>query len=248
MPRSKRHQIAPPPSSYWIFSQQPLQVLFFLSPLLLVYELGVFMFIGSNAQALVAEVWINKFFELFGVSSLHLPPLAIVVVLLCRHVFRRDAVEFDARTYLVMLAESVLWSTPLLVFGLVLSPRHVSAQAILELADFNWRADLVQSIGAGIYEEFIFRLVAIALIHALMVDLLALPEKWGALGAITISSIAFALVHFISKDFQFSLFLYYTLTGVYFASVYLLRGFGIVVGAHAMYDVFVLIMKVKAGV
>jgi len=48
------------------------------------------------------------------------------------------------------------------------------------------------------------------------------------------------MYHFESvSTIELGRFLFYTLAGMYFAAVYVLRGFGIVAIAHTMYDVLV---------
>jgi len=105
----------------------------------------------------------------------------------------------------------------------------------------EWRRDMVIAIGAGVYEELLFRLVAIAAIHALTKDLLGLPEEVCVIASVLLSSLGFALVHFVGNHNPFTMIkmLFYTVAGIYFASIYLTRGFGIVVAAHALYDVLV---------
>jgi hypothetical protein len=108
----------------------------------------------------------------------------------------------------------------------------------------HWPSQLVFSVGAGIYEELLFRLIAIALLHLLIVDLFKVPHKVGATLAVLISSVAFALYHFSEANpFAWASFTAYMVAGVYFALIYLGRGFGIAVGVHAMYDVFVVVLN-----
>jgi membrane protease YdiL (CAAX protease family) len=107
---------------------------------------------------------------------------------------------------------------------------------------------MVFGIGAGIYEELVFRLIMIALLHLILVDVLALPEGIGQAGAIGVSSLAFALYHFPSwGEIRVTLFLIYAFAGVYLAGIYLVRGIGIAAGAHAVYDIFVVMQLIRAG-
>lgn len=216
------------PTRYWQRSQQPLQALVFLLPALVFYEVGVFGF--AKSADLFAEEMIQKIFNGLGVASYHLPPLVVVVLLLSWHVVRRDRWSCEAKIFVVMFLESVVLISPLLVLGMLLPDR------LLAVAE-SWQTELVQSIGAGIYEELIFRLMAIALLHSLLVDRMKIPHRWGAACAITISSLAFASVHFFKIEFELGLFIFFTMAGFYLAAIYLLRGFGIVVGTHAIYNV-----------
>lgn len=115
---------------------------------------------------------------------------------------------------------------------------------------FSWPAQMTLSIGAGIYEELLFRLIAIALLHFVLVDMLALPDRWGAWLAVAIAALLFALYHPFAtyipwhwSGSDMNRFVFYTLAGFYFAGVYVLRGFGIVVMVHALYDVVVFSLR-----
>ena len=69
-------------------------------------------------------------------------------------------------------------------------------------------------------------------------DLLALPKHVGQWGAILGSALLFAAYHFGGgAEFDAARFVFYTLAGLYFAILYVARGFGIVAATHALYDV-----------
>lgn len=243
-------------SSYFERSQQPLQSLLFLLPLIAAYELGIHLYVigeGGGGPDIYARALMRDFFQLFGVAAYYLPAVIVVVVLLSWHVVRRDPWRVEPRLYALMLAESVLLAVPLFVFGLVIArqPQIGGAAPPLQMLAQaggldHWPAQLVFSIGAGIYEELLFRLIAIALLHALLADALAIPEPWAAVGSIGASAIAFALYHFSRGNFELGLAIYYTVAGVYFAGVYITRGFGIVAASHAFYDVLVVILSLRA--
>ncbi len=245
-PTSDIRQSSP---AYWHFSQRPLQSLVFLFPLILLYELGTRLYAHDAASGATTFIYarslLRDFFEWFGVTGYYLPGLIVVVVLLSWHVVRRDPWDASVRQAVLMWFESVLLALPLFVFMLVLvrPPTVHWALAAPTGEATSWQAQLVFSIGAGIYEELLFRLIAIALLHLLLVDVLAMPERLGAGLSIGLSALAFALYHFPSLEaFDLARCLFYTAAGIYFAGVYVLRGFGIVVGCHAMYDVLVVIV------
>jgi len=50
----------------------------------------------------------------------------------------------------------------------------------------------VLAIGAGIYEELVFRLIAFAVLSLLLHDLLGLPRRRTALAVVLISALAFS--------------------------------------------------------
>lgn len=247
----------PPPNTYWHRSQRPLHSLIFLSPLLVVYELGAIAF--AQHGHIYARSLLAGLFELLGVSGYYLPGVICVVVLLCLHYFHKHPWEFEPATCAWMGFESLLLAFPLFVFSLVVF-RGPQAQAVVEAAagtlpmlagapteGYDWRALMVFSIGAGIYEELLFRLMLIALLHLLLVDVLGMKDEAGAAVSVVLSAVAFSLYHFSGDNpFRWGPAAFYTGAGLYFAAVYVLRGFGVVAGTHAIYDVLVVILEMTA--
>ncbi|QDU32121.1 CAAX amino terminal protease self- immunity [Poriferisphaera corsica] len=249
-------------TSYWERSHWPLQALIFLLPLILLYELGTYLYVRAyNTQLpnLQAEVLLSKFLNLFGeASGVYLPGLILIIVLFCWHIVRRDPWKPEPKLYLLMYIESFLLTIPLLVFAAIFMREHAaSVTSILQQATIpvetiqgdtlsietnvavssaqSWQAGLLLSIGAGIYEELVYRLILIAIIHTILVDLISLPPYIGAIGAVLGSSLAFGYIH--PEAISLGMLLFYTTAGIYFAVIYLARGFGIVVATHVLYDI-----------
>jgi len=150
-----------------------------------------------------------------------------------------------------MFFESALWVLPLIVFGqLLLGGQHAPAvvgedPAARTWSDLNWQSRVTLAVGAGIYEELLFRLILVTGVHFLLVDLLRLTHGIGAVVAVVISAIAFAFYHnsiFAGGQVNFWVLAFYIGAGLYFAGLFLWRGFGIVVGTHAVYDIVVLVL------
>lgn len=248
-------------SSYWECSQQPLQALIFLLPMIVLYELGL-RFFGTDpyqgdSHDIRARLWLFDFFDWFGINAFYLPSLIVVVVLLAWHVARREPWRIHAGLYGWMWFESLAIAVPLYVFVQVLfrgpAGHSTPTQAYGMLAgggiacaggfELGWQAKLIFSVGAGIYEELLFRLISLAVLHMLLVDVLALPHRIGAVCAVVLSSLFFAGYHFAGvEEFEPGLFLYYTGAGMYLAGLYLVRGFGIVVAAHALFDILIVLL------
>ncbi|WP_428387803.1 CPBP family intramembrane glutamic endopeptidase [Mucisphaera sp.] len=269
---SKKTRDKPPPpaiASYWEQTRQPLQSLYFLLPLLLLYEFGAWWLgpgPGERLPPIFAERLMFDFFEIVGIPGTYLPGILAAVVLLIWHILRKDPWRPAPKTWGVMWLESVALAIPLLVLmaAIFRQPIAPPAEETASLATLlpemlaaqpgsdalaaigSWPQGVVFSIGAGIYEELLFRLIAISLIHMVLSDLLALPEPASSLGAIVLSALLFSIYHFESinplgwSPLEWSRFGFYLIAGLYFAAVYVLRGFGIVVAAHAAYDVIVI--------
>jgi len=107
-------------------------------------------------------------------------------------------------------------------------------------------ADIVTSIGAGIYEELIFRLILICALMILFQNVLQLDRKNSIILSVLISAALFSAHHHIvflngqltqSAPFNWPEFVFRTIAGIYFAVLFAIRGFGITAGTHAFYDI-----------
>ena len=83
-------------------------------------------------------------------------------------------------------------------------------------------------------------MVLLSALIAIFSHQLARPRA--VLLAALVSSILFAAAHHVGAQgeaFYFSVFLFRLLAGGLFAAIFLYRGFGVAIGAHAVYDVLV---------
>lgn len=241
--------------SYWRLSTRPLHILVFLAPVIALYELGSIFFLADAERGVISTVraWsiLSRFFELFGVASLHLPAAGLVIVLLTWHFFLRDSWKVRPPVIAGMTVESVLWCLPLIVFGMLIAQglktgliQGSGHDAAKGFASLPWQSRLILSAGAGLYEELLFRLILISAVHFLVVDLARQSEGVGFVIAAVVSAVAFALYHNISHPSggaDLALLASYSMAGLYFAALFLLRGFGVAVMTHTLYDVVVLI-------
>lgn len=114
-------------------------------------------------------------------------------------------------------------------------------------------ADIVTGIGAGIYEELVFRLILICLFMMLFQDALRLSHKNSVILAVLISAALFSAHHHIVflngqlgriADFNWTKFSFRTIAGVYFSVLFAIRGFGITAGTHAFYNIIATVLNV----
>jgi len=113
-------------------------------------------------------------------------------------------------------------------------------------------ANVVTGIGAGIYEELVFRLILIIALMVLFQDILQLGRKISIILSVLISAALFSGYHHIvylegqfvqSSPFNWPEFSFRTIAGIYFAVLFAIRGFGITAGAHAFYDIIAVFMN-----
>ena len=107
-------------------------------------------------------------------------------------------------------------------------------------------ANIVTGIGAGIYEELVFRLILICILMLLFQDVLKLNHEKAIILSVLISAALFSAHHHVDllsgrtnivDPFDWTRFAFRTIAGVYFAILYAIRGFGITAGTHAFYNI-----------
>ena len=102
------------------------------------------------------------------------------------------------------------------------------------------------SLGAGVYEEAVFRLGILGALAALLENLLGVA-RWVALAVgLAVSAVLFSAMHHIppyGDPFEVGVFLFRLLAGVFFGLVFWFRGFAVAVYTHALYDMYVLLVR-----
>lgn len=235
--------------SYWSQARTPLHCLVFLLPLLTVYEVGVLWLGGSQPERLRngADHWMRGWLQQQGWDTPWLLPVLVIGGLLAWQIAGRFPWQARFDTLVGMAAESLMFACVLLLLGQVqealfqqcLDSRGLVLPPIGALGT-NW-ASTVSYMGAGVYEEVMFRLLALPLMFVTL-RLLLVPEKWATIAAVLITSVLFSLAHYVGSSadsFTYFSFIFRTLAGCVFAILFVVRGFGITVGSHAAYDVLV---------
>jgi len=220
-------------------TRRPLNCLIFVLPLLTAYEVGTLFY----RDRLLAPRHLAALLKLFGATAGFLPAVMVVAVLLIWHAFSRQKWRADVDALLGMLGESVAGAVPLVGLGL-LTDRLLGPMGLAAGNEQNARlaAEILSGIGAGIYEEFLFRLAAIGLVLFVAVEVMDAPKRLVMVAAVIAGSVLFSLYHFLGPDgFSWFQFVFRSAAGAYLSLLYLGRGFGIAVGAHACYNVLVVL-------
>jgi membrane protease YdiL (CAAX protease family) len=115
-------------------------------------------------------------------------------------------------------------------------------------------ANIVTGIGAGIYEELVFRLILICILMLLLQDVLRLDHKNSIVLSVLISAALFSAHHHIDffsgrpnaiDPFNWTRFAFRTIAGIYFAILFAIRGFGITAGTHAFYNIIAVFITAR---
>lgn len=234
--------------SYLRATLHPWACLLFLLPLLGAYEVGVYLVGGTQSQALRngADAWLRWVLDVYGITPFIAAPAIIVTIFVFWSSYRwEDRPERCIQTVCGMWFESVLFAFGLWGIGHNFGPMMRAAGVPLSTAEITVRTDalaqIITFVGAGIYEEVLFRLFLITGLAAIL-KCAFVPGWIAALLAGIGSAILFAAAHHLGpygEPMDRFRFLYRVTAGIYFAILYWTRGFGVAVGAHALYDVLV---------
>lgn len=231
--------------AYLASTRHPWACLLFLVPLLAAYEVGVSRLGGDKAAHFRngADAWMRWAFEVFGAAHFLVVPAFVVSILILWTWWKwADRPEDPVTTWFGMAFESVMFAVILWQFsrnfGPILDGLGLKLQITVRTAP---AAQLLTFIGAGIYEEVLFRL---GLFGGLVLILRAVRIPWVVawLLAAIVAAVAFAAAHHVgpfAEPLRADYFVFRTVAGLYFTALFVARGFGIAVGAHTGYDVLV---------
>lgn len=218
-----------PPARRGILAR-PLDALVFLIPLMLFYELG-----ASREQGqVVASVLLRQFVHYFGDVGLWAPSLVVVAILLATHLASREPWEIHLRQVGFMYVEAIVMAVPLLILNF-LTPRVLLAAGYPSAVN-----RMALGVGAGVYEELVFRLILISLMIFIFVDLLRIKTGYVAVAALVVSSLAFSAHHHRPigpEEFDLTRFIFRAGAGLYLGVIFWFRGYGPAAGCHAAYNV-----------
>ena len=238
---------SPNDPSYFAATRHPLPCLLFVLPLLVGYEACVLSLGGAHPELLRngADNWLRFGLAALGVSLSWVPPALLVLLFGVWCYLRRDARPVDLLgTLSGMGIESVSFALGLWGLGWLITPLIHNAGIELAAepaATPNVVLQIVPYVGAGIYEEALFRLVLFSSLAWVLKRLEMLPFLGIVLAALG-SATLFSTAHHIGpqgQPYSAYLFVFRLVAGLYFAVLFQLRGFGIAVGAHACYNVMV---------
>lgn len=221
-------------------SRQPLAALLFILPILLVFHLGAMFW----APDLLAVRDIRNILGYFGVTAAYLPALLVAGVLLVLHGVGKFPWRVSTYTLAGMAGESVLWTVPLIGINELTGKLVAQGAAGASENSPSLFSLLLRGCGAGIYEEFLFRLMFIGLAILFLHEVFGLKKELVAAGAIVVGAVLFGLYHFHILGFEggyqfgWDRFAFLAAAGAYLGVLFMARGFGLAVGTHVFWNLF----------
>jgi len=230
-------------SNYWRYSRSAYYSAVAALPLLVIYEILIVLS-QSRYWGIrnAADVWIRTFLMAFDLQAQHITFVLIGISLALIPIAKSRArgIKLKANYFALMFAECLAFS---LVLGVVL-------KSILRLGGLSsggpgsgLMQNLALSVGAGLFEEIIFRVILLNLLFLLLSPLLK-KKVVAAVFSVLLASFLFSLSHYVgtmADTWQLYSFMFRWAAGLLFTVLYFVRGFAITAYTHALYDIWVLV-------
>lgn len=227
--------------------------LLFLMPWLLVYQMALFFTRSPVDNA--AAAWIRALAGGLGRQGTVLLTLLVAVglgAIVCVRV--REATR-DRGIFGGMLVEGLCYGALLGTVANLMATRlpmermvllaamdGAPSQALLEM--HGGVRDLGLAVGAGIFEELVFRGLLLAGLHALLRHAIGTDRVTAALVSILLAAYLFSDYHhwgLTGEPYDPRVFAFRFHSGILLGAVFLYRGLGIAAFAHGFYDVLVMV-------
>ncbi|HKW48688.1 MAG TPA: CPBP family intramembrane glutamic endopeptidase [Gemmatimonadaceae bacterium] len=244
--------------SYFDVSRAPRYSVVFALPLLIAYEALAAALSGPTSASQIrngADVLLKEAFiavagrngPLIFIASV----IAIGIWFVARDI-KRTSQGIRPVIFGGMLAEAIALAA---IFGVVigtlttklLGSLHVLSMLAVApgpIAHMSWPTKLMLSLGAGLYEELLFRVLLVSALAALGRVVFGFGVKGAGVFATIVGALIFSAFHYVGPfgdPFSLTSFTFRAISGVAFSALYLLRGFGITAWTHALYDAFLLL-------
>ena len=230
-------------SNYWRYSRSAYYSAVAALPLLVIFEILIVLS-QSRYWGIrnAADVWIRTFLMAFDLQAQHITFVLIGISLALIPIAKSRArgIKLKANYFALMFAECLAFS---MVLGVVL-------QSILRLGGLSsggpgsgLMQNLALSVGAGLFEEIIFRVILLNLLYLLLSTLLR-KKVVTAVVSVLLASFLFSLSHYVgtmADTWQLYSFIFRWGAGLLFTLLYFIRGFAITAYTHALYALWVLV-------
>lgn len=236
--------------AYLRATRSPWYSFLFALPLLAAYQVVVVAanFGAANGVINGADAMIRGGLSLVGVHG-WLATSLVLAALIGVFAYRSDAAHRKGpvrwRYFPALLLEAAVYAV---LFGGVVAfiTRHLLPfGGFLQIGGgVTWGQRLASGLGAGLYEELVFRL---GLTGGLIWVLQRFRWKPGpaAAAAVLVSSVIFSLFHYVGpygEPLQLYSFTFRFVAGVVLAALFAIRGFAVAAWTHSLYDVFLLVL------
>ena len=237
---------------YFQLTRKHSYALLFALPLLVLYEAGAAMVSGDTGLRNGADVMLRTLLAAGGIHStlVFTGILLIGGILLVARERRREKVPLRAPVFAGMAAESVIYA---LVFGTivgamtswVLTGVRLAADPGGSLDKLPLGETVVLSLGAGFYEELLFRVLLVGGLLAVFKSA-GIGKTARSIWAALLAAFLFSGFHYVGPyayPLELGSCTFRVLSGLALNARVITRGFGITAWTHALYDIYVMALR-----
>ena len=235
--------------TYWSATRAPRYSVIIALPLFVTYEVMAAAVAGPTGVRNAAEVILDwPFLALFGWRGplvLWALLIAVALWLAARDLRAHGPVRTAFFAFMLLEAATLALVSGLLVSALTARLVNARLLAGAQLDTLGVPARLMLSLGAGLYEELLFRVILVGCLAWAGRRLLGWRPAVAGAAAVVVGAAVFSAFHYVGPfgdTFRVYSFLFRALMGVFFSALYVTRGFGITAWTHALYDVFVVLL------
>jgi hypothetical protein len=213
-------------------------------PLFVLYEAGLILCTSGELRN-AADVLLRDLLGALGRGGgliLNTAVLILIVVVALWPEGRRRIFSLLPLAGLVLL-ESSLYA--LMIVPVVNSVRGLAALEASPPAQGGVIDAVILGLGAGLYEEVVFRLIFVAGGYLLLRRVLGVDPIWAVVVPLILSSLAFSAFHHIGpfgEPWSAPVFVFRFLAGAVLGVLFVYRGFAVACWTHALYDTFLLLV------
>jgi membrane protease YdiL (CAAX protease family) len=221
-------------------TRRPVYSAALILPFLCLYHAGTFVLRTTYING--ADALIIRILSLFSVHSMLGSALVLLIFFVVWQLRSKASWKIKPAMLLLYFLESVC-------FALVLLFAFSWLSSHLPLALNGTRrelANLVLYCGAGIYEELVFRGFLLGILIVAFRPIIV-QQRAATTVAMILGALLFSIFHYIGPTgdhFSLGSFIQRTTAGLYFSILFVTRGFGVTAAAHAIYDIFIGIIRI----
>ena len=227
-------------------SHRPVYQLLFLLPLLVVYEVAAVIVNFNTPFELRNGADILLKYALYGLGIRSVFSFVLATLLFVSLMLVVAMKKYKKRIRWSYFAGLTLEAS---VYGIIIGV--VSSKVLSVVSGSNpflsaghsdsVMQQLMIGVGAGVYEEIVFRALLITFIFFIL-DLFKVSTDKKTFIAVLFSSLLFSAFHYVGEfgePFSSITFIYRVVAGILLSGLYVFRGIGVSAWSHALYDVYV---------
>lgn len=233
-------------SQYLEDTQRPIYSAVLVFPFLVTYHVGLLILrpdVINGGHAIIQHM-----LRPFPISASLASTLFLLIAFGIWQFSTKAKLEVNPEKLALMFAECIVYAVVLFWFmswfAMMLSSHGVQGAVLMQAVEENGSLktkflSLTLYCGAGVYEEFVFRVLLLGLLMLMFTKLIKMEAWVAAAWSVVLGSLIFSIFHYGPGGDAFNLnsFLQRAFAGVYFSTLFVTRSFGVAAVAHALYDI-----------